>query len=127
MEVKKHVTELHAERKEWLNTLQFYKDDIISLRKRLEEVVAANSKTEVRAQVEHFQNQFVRHLEVNDELRHQINANEQAFVAEESKNPVATDHKSAPDHADLRDKVATYEKLFKELRDEFNTFVSKTL
>ncbi len=127
MEAKKHLTELHSERTEWLNNLQFFKDDITTLRKRLEEIVSLNSKNDIRAQVEHFQNQFVRQLEVNDELRHEINAEEQAFVASESKNPVATDHKTAPDHTVLRDKVETYAKLFKELRAEFNLFVSKTL
>lgn len=127
MEAKKHVTELHSERTEWINKLQFFKDDIAALKNRLEEIVALNSKNDIRAQVEHFQNQFIRQLEVNDELRHQINREEQAFVAAESKNPVATDHKTAPDHTHLRDQVETYEKLFKELRTEFNSFVSKTL
>lgn len=127
MENKKHVSALHSERIEWLNTLQFFKDDIQSLQNRLEEIVKANTKTEITAMVESFQNQFIRQLEVNDELRHKINAAEVAFANEESKNPVATDHKLAPDHVELRDEVDTYSNLFKALRNDFNTFASKTL
>ncbi|MES2382295.1 MAG: hypothetical protein V4538_14710 [Bacteroidota bacterium] len=127
MENKKHVSALHSERKEWLNTLQFFKDDIQSLQNRLEEIVKANTKKEMTALVESYQNQFIRQLEVNDELRHKINAAEVAFASEESKNPVATDHKLAPDHVELRDEVDTYCNLFKALRDGFNTFASKVL
>lgn len=127
MENKKHVTALHSERTEWLNTLLFFKDDIQSLQKRLAEIIVANTKTDITAQVESYQNQFIRQLEVNDELRHKINAAEALFVNEEAKNPVATDHKLAPDHVELRDEVNTYSHLFKALRSEFNTFASKIL
>ncbi len=127
MENKKHVSALHSERIEWLSTLQFFKDDIQSLQNRLEEIVKANTKMEITAMAESYQNQFIRQLEVNDELRHKINAAEVAFASEESKNPVATDHKLAPDHVELRDEVDTYSNLFKSLRNDFNTFASKTL
>ena len=127
MEARKHVTELHTDRVEWLKKLMFYKDDLASHLNRLAEVVQNNNNIEVTSMAEHFQNQFIRHLEINDELRHEINDESRLFAETEALNPVATDRKLATDHTELRDKVETYEKLFNELRHEFNTFVSKTL
>lgn len=127
MESRKHVTELHTDRVEWLKKLMFYKDDVASHLNRLAEVVQNNNKIEVTSMAEHFQNLFIRQLEVNDELRHEINEESRLFAVTEAQNPVATDRKLATDHTVLRDKVETYEKLFNELRLEFNTFVSKTL
>lgn len=50
---------LHSEHREWLNKLDFYKDDLVVLRQRLEEVAARNTLREIMAQVEHFQNLFI--------------------------------------------------------------------
>jgi len=127
MEVRKHVTELHTDRVEWLKKMMFYKDDLASHLNRLSEVVQNNSSIEVTSMAEHFQNQFIRQLEVNDVLCHEINDESRLFAEIEAQNPVATDRKLAIDHSELRDKVETYEKLFNDLRHEFNTFVSKTL
>lgn len=127
MEARKHVTQLHTDRVEWLKKLMFYKDDLATQLNRLAEVVQNNKNIEVTSMAEHFQNHLIRQLEVNDELRHEINDESRLLAETEAINPVATDRKLATDYTELRDKVETYEKLFNELRHEFNTFVSKTL
>ncbi|MBD0296390.1 MAG: hypothetical protein ICV84_14515, partial [Flavisolibacter sp.] len=40
-----------------------------------------NNKKEVAAQVEHFQNQFIRHKEVIDELKHNLGVAERQLKA----------------------------------------------
>lgn len=126
MESRKHLTDLHAEHNEWINALKFYKDDLSALNNRLQELVVNNSKVEILAQIEHFQNQFIRQSEVIDILVHDIKAEENNIVKNIQANPTASDHRSAPDHSELRDRYQTFEKLFKELREEFNTFASRT-
>lgn len=127
MENKMHLTNLHSERNNWIKHLAFYKDECASIQNRLGEIVSANSKIEVTAQVEHFQNQLVRQNEVIDILKHDIHQAEAAMAAQVEANPVATDRKTAPDHTHLRDQFETFEKLFTELKTEFNTFAAKTL
>ncbi|MCB0786643.1 MAG: hypothetical protein KDC02_20845, partial [Flavobacteriales bacterium] len=64
----KHINDLHFEHQVWLNNLRFYKDEIAIFEHRLEDVVTRNTDREFLAQVEHFQNQYIREKEVIDEL-----------------------------------------------------------
>lgn len=127
MENKIHLTDLHTERRNWLNILSFCMDEMDSMKNRLAEIVSANNKTETTAQAEHFQNQFIIQRDVLEVLSHDIHETESAMVKQIEANPVATDRKTAPDHLELRDRVATFERLFTELKQEFNTFAAKTL
>ncbi len=127
MENRMYLTDLHEERRNWLNILQFTIDEIESMKNRLAEIVAANTKTEITAQVEHFQNQFILQRDVLDVLRHDINETEMMMAKQIEANPVATERKTAPDHAPLRERMDTFERLFNELKQEFNTFAAKTL
>lgn len=122
-----HLTDLHNENRQWGKSLAFYKDEIGSFEKRLAEIIAANTVEDVTAQAEHFQNQFIRQHEVIDTLKHQVNKAEDALVKQIEANPVATEHKTAPDHTDLRNAFETFEKLYTGLKSEFNKFVAQTL
>src|SRR6478735_5136661 len=119
MENKMHLTDLHEERRNWLNILLFTIDEMDSMRNRLSEIVLANNKSETTAQAEHFQNQFILQRNVLDILRHDINETEIEMAKQIEANPVATDRKTAPDHASLRERMDTFERLFNELKQEF--------
>lgn len=127
MENKMHLTDLHSEHNTWIKHLDFYKDECSTIQNRLAEIISANNKIEVTAQVEHFQNQLIRQNEVIDILKHDIHKAEAAMAEQVEANPVATDRKTAPDHVELRSQFETFEKLFAELKTEFNTFAAKTL
>ncbi|AMS26932.1 hypothetical protein AEM51_07790 [Bacteroidetes bacterium UKL13-3] len=127
METKVHLTDLHTERQTWLKAMALSKDEIQSFENRLSEIVKANNQVEVTSMVEHFQNQFILQREVMDILIRDINASEAAMAKQVEANPVATEHKTAPDHVDLRDRAETFTNLFAELKAEFNKFAAKTL
>jgi uncharacterized coiled-coil DUF342 family protein len=127
MEAKTHISDLHSEHTEWLNKLAFTKDEIQSFNNRLAEVIKANNTIEVAANVEHFQNQFIRQREVIDELRHEIKQYENSLIMQVEANPVASDHRIVVDHPGLRDQMETFERIYAELKIEFNHFLSKTL
>lgn len=123
---QKYLHELHAEHNEFLSVLAFAKDEIKTFKNRLDEVVTANNKAEVMAQVEHFENQFIRHNEVIDELKHEIHECEVKIAKLAESNNVATDHRKADDHVELRDQMETFNKIYAELKDEFKRFLEKT-
>ncbi|MES2778618.1 MAG: hypothetical protein V4651_01855 [Bacteroidota bacterium] len=127
MDTKVHLTDLHTEKQNWLSALALSKDEIESFENRLEEIAKANNQVEITSKVEHFQNQFIRQREVMDILVHDIHAAESAMAHQVEANPVATEHKTAPDHTELRDRAETFTNLFAELKTEFNTFAAKTL
>ncbi|MCB9184482.1 MAG: hypothetical protein H6591_11245 [Flavobacteriales bacterium] len=119
----KYIADLHFDHMEWINALKFYKDDIAILEHRLEDIVRRNNKQEVMAELEHFQNQFIREREVIDELRHDIKQHENMLEKESKDHPVAIEHRYFTDHTELRDRFQTFEKLYRELKSEFHQWL----
>jgi len=122
---EKYLKDLHNDYKEWKKNLEFYRDEIKTYNHRLEEIITANNKVEVTSQVEHFQHQFIRQNEVIDELVHDINAEEHKIVENAQANNVATDHRKSEVNEKLVDQVQTFDKIFGELKDEFNRFAAE--
>lgn len=120
-----HLTDLHNEHSEWNRRIAFYRDEIASFENRLGDIVKANTKSEVLAPLEHFQNQFIRQKEVLDNLAHDINLYETILVNIAKENNVATDRKRTDDHTDLRSKMNQFDKIFGELKEEFTKFLSE--
>lgn len=122
-----HFSDLHHDHREWLNALQFYKEDLAILERRLEDIVRRNTHQEVLAELEHFQNQFIRENEVIDELRHDIKQAENVLEKEMKDHPVAIEHRAFKDHTELRDRFQTFEKLYRELKQEFQQWLAKRM
>lgn len=125
MSTKVGLYELHAEHKEWNNKLDFYKDDISILEKRLEELVTKNTDQSIRAEIEKYQNQFLIQKNNIDQIQHIINIDENEIEKEINSNPVAVDHRKIEDHPKERDLVETFEQKLNELRSNFNSFSAK--
>ena len=121
------IVVLHGEHREWLNKLDFYKDDLPVLRKRLEEVAAKNTASDVMKMVEHFQNQFIIQRNELDEFRHVIKEHENHLQAAINQNETAINRQSLTDHPEMRERMDRYEKLFQEFRMDLLRFVSKYL
>lgn len=120
-----HIGDLRNDQREWLNALAFYKEDIVILEHRLEDIVRRNNKQEVMAELEHFQNRFIREREVIDELRHDIKQEENVLEKELRDHPVAIEHRYFTDHTDLRERFTIFEKLYRELKQEFQQWLGK--
>ena len=121
---KKYVSELHQEHVDWIDQLNSCKEEISTFKHRLEEIVMANTNTEVLANVEHFQNQFIRHNEVIDELKHEINGEENLMIKKTQTDNVATDHRKADENMELVDQMKSFDKIYTDLKKEFQDFVS---
>lgn len=118
---------LHQEHLEWLNKLDFYKDDIAILKRRIEEVAAKNTGHDVMAMIEHFQNQLIIQRNELDEFRHAIKEHENEVEAAVKSNPTATNRQRLSDDPMLRTRMERYETIFNELRMELYRFLSKSL
>jgi hypothetical protein len=121
------ITDQHLEHREWLNRLAFYNDEIKIMQNRIAEVATKNNGQEVMIQVEHFQNQLIIQSSTIDQLNHDIKKHEQIISAEAEKNPVASDHRRTEIHPAHKEDIATFEKIFNELRHELIYWLSKVL
>ena len=125
METKKTIYQLHEEHKTWLNKLLFYNDELKIMDKRILDVAEQNTSREVRSLADHFINQLTIQKEQIDILSHDINSHEIFLEAAALDNPNSIDHERFSDHKKHRESIATFEKLFKELREELIDFLSK--
>jgi len=124
MKTEKIYTQ-HAENKEWMNSLLFYRDEIKIMTGRIEEIASKNTSKDVLAQVEHFQNQLIIQSNQIDILKHGINLVNDAIVREIKKNDVAIEHRSMKDHTTTREGMGSFERIFSSLKTELNVFLSK--
>jgi hypothetical protein len=120
---KKHIDDLHFEHQLWLSESKFFADELKIYRNRLEEVASRNSKPEVTKQIEHFQNQFIIQKEQLDIMNHDVNAHESELAKYAKANPIAIDHKLFDDHEKFSDRMATFKKIYGELKKEFTNFL----
>ena len=121
----KTLVELHKEHRQWLKMISFYEEDLAVLKKRLEEVSIKNTDREMHGFVERFQNKLIIQAEQIDMLRHDIADHEVEIVNNVEANTTATNRRKLEDHADMRERVQTFEILFNKLRKDLNAFVAK--
>lgn len=122
---KLHLSELHAEHTEWLQHLAHYEQELVHLQNMLDDLARRNNGDEFHKGLSHFQNQLIIHKEQLDILKHEIRVHED-FLTEEAKKETETIHRRLfGDHAEERDRVATYEKLFGEMKAELLDFAGK--
>lgn len=124
---KEYLTDAHANDLAWKNDLAFYKDDIIMLKKRLEEVSTKNSAKEIKMLVSHFENQLIINKEVIDQLLHDIGQRELQIAAEMKENSIAYEHRLNVRYAELNGKMSMYKKLFAEMKQSLNRFLADNL
>jgi hypothetical protein len=125
MTTKENIFDQHLENQDWLKRLDFYKEEIVILKERLEEVTGKNNAPEFLKDVEHYQNQFIIQRNSIDELAHSIKVNESGLVKEVHANPVAVDHRKVENHESESNFIAYFEKNFAGLRADYNKFLSK--
>ena len=118
----KHITNLHSDA---LRGLDFYKQEITILKKRLEEIAADNTGQEAAERVEYFQNQFLIQNNNIDELKHGIHENIQNVEDQIRQSGAYVKVNTAGENLELYDQYIGLEKVINEVRHEFNRFVSK--
>ena len=112
------------ENKTWNRLLEFSKQENAVLKNRLAEVVDHRIDKEFLALAEHFQNKFIIKDEYIDELRHDINAQEQELI---KKDNTLLDSKIIKKQERLRNEMEYFEKDFANLKNEFNKYLSSVL
>ncbi|RYZ30370.1 MAG: hypothetical protein EOO10_03035 [Chitinophagaceae bacterium] len=117
------IPKLHNEYQLWMRELIFYKEEIKIFERHLEDVITKNNEQAVAAQVEQFQNQFIREKEVIDELKHKLNSSEKQladFVKEISG--LGLESIKMDNHPNLREDMKTFRNIFNDLKTNFKKF-----
>ncbi|UEG49769.1 hypothetical protein LK994_14100 [Ferruginibacter lapsinanis] len=118
----KHIGNAHQE---WLNELDFFEKEIGILERRLAEVNSKNTSNESRAEVEHFQNQFIVQRNNISELKHSINENKHLVFEDAQQHAGHVKVIRMDEYKRFEDEIVASEKILYELRQEFNKYAAK--
>ncbi len=104
--------------------LDFYEKDIEFLKTLLTEVLSKNNGFEVRAEAEHFQNQFIIQQNNIEELRKKVLLNKQEASVEAKSHAGKVDERLIVDIITTEKEVDRIEIIITGIRKEFKRFVA---
>jgi hypothetical protein len=116
-----------SEKSAWLRGIDFYQDEIKIMRKRLQNISANNTAREVKRKIEQFQNQFEVHEEQLRKLRIAVKNHAVHIAGDLTDHHGQLERNTVLEHDTMRDDYVNTEKLFNEMRHDFNRFLSKYL
>lgn len=121
------ISDLHRTNREWLNLINFYRDEIRVMEKRMGEIASKNTGKEVLANLEHFQNQVIIQKAHLDDMQGDIVQLEDIISDEIKKNQTAADHRRHAIPEKLNQDMEQFRKLFYELRKNFMEYMVKVM
>ena len=118
-------SDLHFEHERWRSELFFWKDEMKSFKHRLEELVLRWTDKEVLAQLEHFQNEFILHGGVIDDLEEVIEQHEIRIAAQTKTGQDTLDALLVKRHLEFRNRMETQRQIYADLKKAFFKFLSR--
>ncbi len=116
---------MHFEHKQWNRELAFWKDELKSFNNRLSELVTRWTNKDVLAQLEHYQNEFVLHGGVIEDLQEIIEEHETRIAGQSKTGEDALDTQLAKKHLEFRNRIETQRHIYAELKKGFFRFLEK--
>lgn len=117
--------DLHFEHKQWQSELAFWEDELKSFNNRLNELINRWTNREVTVQLEHYQNEFILHGKVIDQLQEAIEKHEIRIAGQTQVGQDALDTVMTKKHLEFRNKMETQRQIYVNLKKAFFHFLSK--
>jgi hypothetical protein len=113
------------EHHQWLQAIDFYTKELDILENRLAEIIKKNTGIDAMAGAEHFQNQFIVQRNNISEIRHSIREHDHKTAEDAYAHAGHIHSELVTEHAEVKENFDSLEKVIKELRIEFNDYLSK--
>jgi seryl-tRNA synthetase len=124
---KHSLHNLYDECNSHLRSLDFYKQELKYLQKRLADIVKRNTDSDILAQAEQFQNKFIITKDNLDELNHTIKSQFKTIEKLIKQKPSHVDEQTIGDSSKFSQSTHNAEKDFASLKLQFNKFLAKYL
>ncbi|MGB5481384.1 MAG: hypothetical protein WBM91_09915 [Eudoraea sp.] len=117
--------DLHFEHQQWRSELAFWEDELKSFKNRLSELVTRWTDKTVLAELEHYQNEFILHGGVIDDLQGTIEQHETRIAAQTKAGQDTLDTLLVKRHLEFRNRMETQRQIYADLKKEFFRFLSR--
>ncbi len=125
--MKDSIAHLHLLCEEWKRELDFFKTEIVYLRKRLDEVVSKNTGKAILLEIEHFENKFkIMDMHI-DELHHDVNLKNESLLKTAYEKPNYINVKMIEQDGNLIDLMHDTSSDFHKTKKEFYQFLSRVM
>lgn len=115
----------HFEHQNWKSELAFWKDELKSFNNRLSEMITRWTSKEELKQLEHYQNEFILHGGVIEDLQETIEEHEASMAGHSKMGIESMDVALAKKHLEFRDRIQTQRQIYADLKKEFFSFLTK--
>jgi hypothetical protein len=120
MKPQEKVYKDHAENREYESRLAFYKDELSIFENQLENIAKDERHQRQLAKIEKFQNQLeIQKNNIND-LTHELKRDEKII---DKKFTKVANLSEAVHHSKEKELLGSFEKNFKELKEDFQSFL----
>ena len=119
------MSDLHFEHEQWRLELSFWKDEIKTFENRLAELAKRWTDHTVLAELDSYQNQFMIHKRVIEEIQHFINVHETEMSENDLNNEISLHAEHYRTHLEERAKMETQRHIYHELKKNFFEFLTK--
>jgi hypothetical protein len=109
----------------WAKGLEFYRDELDLMSKRLLEISGKNTSADASKGVEHFQNQFFIQQKNISDLKHGVKNYVKGLSDDAKEHGGHVDESFITEGNILRERYEQLEQIMNGLRHEFNDFLSK--
>ncbi|MEM5565074.1 hypothetical protein WNY78_08155 [Psychroserpens sp. AS72] len=116
---------MHFEHVQWKGELAFWEDELKFFNNRLSELVTRWTDKDVLKQLEHYQNEFILHGGVIDDLQESIEEHEERIAGQSITGEDAIDVPLAKGHVEFRNRMETQREIYANLKKEFFRFLEK--
>ncbi len=125
MEITTQPTDLTEQINSWKEEVNEVREEVKMMRERLEQIALSSAPREVMANVEHFENRLLREREVADEMFHDLKQCAKKLSAQSPA--VIHDDRPICDYDTMSNRMEIFQKLFMELKADFNQFMDSGL
>ena len=118
-------SDLHFEHEQWKGELAFWKGELKFFNSKLSELVTRWTNKDVLAKLEHYQNEFILHGGVIQDLQETIEKHETRIAGQSKTGENALDVHLTKEHVAFRNKIETQRQIYSDLKKEFFRFLEK--
>lgn len=123
--VTTEVSQLSGECNTWRNSLRSRREELQTLKNRLQEVAGRQTQKDILQEIEHLHNQFhIQLINIHD-LKQAIKTHDRRIIHERTDNNGNIPENLLAQHENLFDQFESLEHTLEDLKEEFDQFLKR--
>ena len=119
------IQDLHLDYENWLSKIILYKEDLRSLNSSLLNLLEKSIADGGENELENFQKKFKNQGRKISLIIHNVKTKQDILTQFPQEHPIEADDILYDDHISLKNEYYKFESVFAELKNDFDSFISK--